>query len=77
LPPLDNDARRQKSEFGQLQRTELEAQGIKVVLAKEPTVVAGHAVTSGQIPRLTDFEKPLQRCAWRRAHRHTHEAITY
>ena len=48
----------QKSEFGQLQRPELEAQGIKVVLAKEPTVVAGHAVTSGQIPRLTDFEKP-------------------
>ena len=37
---------------------ELEAQGLKVVLAKEPTVVAGHAVTSGQIPRLIDFEKP-------------------
>src|SRR5215475_4541519 len=48
----------QKSDFGQLQRTELEAQGIKVVLAKEPMVVAGHAMTSGQIPRLTDFEKP-------------------
>jgi 7,8-dihydropterin-6-yl-methyl-4-(beta-D-ribofuranosyl)aminobenzene 5'-phosphate synthase len=43
---------------GQLPRAELEAQGLKVVLAKEPTVVAGHAVTSGQIPRLTDFEKP-------------------
>ena len=48
----------QKSDLGQLQRTELEAQGIKVVLAKEPTVVAGHALTSGQIPRLIDFEKP-------------------
>lgn len=48
----------QKRDFGQLNRTELEAQGLKVVLAKEPTVVAGHAVTSGQIPRLTDFEKP-------------------
>ena len=48
----------QKRDGGQLHRTELEAQGIKVVLAKEPTVVAGHAMTSGHIPRLTDFEKP-------------------
>ena len=31
-----------------------------MVLAKEPTVVAGHAFTSGQIPRLIDFEKPLR-----------------
>jgi 7,8-dihydropterin-6-yl-methyl-4-(beta-D-ribofuranosyl)aminobenzene 5'-phosphate synthase len=48
----------QKRDQGQLNRTELEAQGLKVVLAKEPTVVAGHAMTSGQIPRLIDFEKP-------------------
>jgi len=48
----------QKRDGGQLNRTALEAQGIKVVLAKEPTVVAGHAMTSGQIPRLIDFEKP-------------------
>jgi 7,8-dihydropterin-6-yl-methyl-4-(beta-D-ribofuranosyl)aminobenzene 5'-phosphate synthase len=48
----------QKLDGGQLQRAEIEAQGLKVVLAKEPTVVAGHAITSGQIPRLTDFEKP-------------------
>jgi 7,8-dihydropterin-6-yl-methyl-4-(beta-D-ribofuranosyl)aminobenzene 5'-phosphate synthase len=48
----------QKVDYGQLNRAELEAQGLKVVLAKEPTVVAGHAMTSGQIPRLTDFEKP-------------------
>jgi 7,8-dihydropterin-6-yl-methyl-4-(beta-D-ribofuranosyl)aminobenzene 5'-phosphate synthase len=48
----------QQNDSGQLQRTELEAQGIKVALAKEPTVVAGHAFTSGQIPRLIDFEKP-------------------
>ena len=27
-------------------------------LVKQPTVVAGHAFTTGQIPRLTDFEKP-------------------
>jgi 7,8-dihydropterin-6-yl-methyl-4-(beta-D-ribofuranosyl)aminobenzene 5'-phosphate synthase len=44
---------------GQLHRAELEGQGLKVVLAMEPTVVAGHAFTSGHIPRLTDFEKPL------------------
>lgn len=46
-----------KLDYGQLHRADLEARGIAVVLAKQPTVVAGHAVTSGQIPRLTDFEK--------------------
>jgi 7,8-dihydropterin-6-yl-methyl-4-(beta-D-ribofuranosyl)aminobenzene 5'-phosphate synthase len=59
----------QKRDGGQLQRTGLEAQGITVVLAKEPTVVAGHAVTSGQIPRLIEFEKPRRQRAWRRARR--------
>ncbi|PYM68147.1 MAG: hypothetical protein DME11_01370 [Candidatus Rokuibacteriota bacterium] len=29
-----------------------------MVLSKDPTVIAGHAFTSGQIPRLTDFERP-------------------
>src|SRR5919108_1204607 len=48
----------QKLDYGQLNRAELEARELTVVLAKEPTVVAGHAFTSGQIPRLTDFEKP-------------------
>ena len=43
---------------GQLDRAGLETHGLKVVLAKQPTVVAGHAFTSGQIPRLTDFERP-------------------
>src|SRR2546428_3685881 len=43
---------------GQLDRAGLEARGLAVMLAKQPTVVAGHAITSGQIPRLTDFEKP-------------------
>ncbi len=43
---------------GQLDRPALEARGLTVVLAKQPTVVTGHAVTTGQIPRLTDFEKP-------------------
>jgi 7,8-dihydropterin-6-yl-methyl-4-(beta-D-ribofuranosyl)aminobenzene 5'-phosphate synthase len=43
---------------GQLDRPALEARGLKVVLARQPAVVAGQAFTSGQIPRLTDFEKP-------------------
>jgi 7,8-dihydropterin-6-yl-methyl-4-(beta-D-ribofuranosyl)aminobenzene 5'-phosphate synthase len=43
---------------GQLNRGALEAAGLAVVLAQQPTVVAGHAFTTGQIPRLTDFEKP-------------------
>lgn len=43
---------------GQLDRGALESRGLKVVLAKQTTVVAGHAFTSGQIPRLTDFERP-------------------
>ena len=36
----------------------LETRGLKVVLAKQPTVVVGHGFTTGQIPRVTDFEKP-------------------
>ncbi len=43
---------------GKLDRNALEAHGIKVVLVKQPAVIAGHAFTTGQIPRLTDFEKP-------------------
>jgi 7,8-dihydropterin-6-yl-methyl-4-(beta-D-ribofuranosyl)aminobenzene 5'-phosphate synthase len=43
---------------GQLDRADLEARGLRVVLAKQPGVVAGHAFTSGQIPRITEFEKP-------------------
>ena len=43
---------------GQLDAPDLEARGLKVVLAKQPTVVAGHAFTSGQIARVTDFETP-------------------
>ena len=45
-------------EFGQLERGALEAAGLKVELARQPATIAGHAFTSGQIPRLTDFEKP-------------------
>jgi 7,8-dihydropterin-6-yl-methyl-4-(beta-D-ribofuranosyl)aminobenzene 5'-phosphate synthase len=43
---------------GRLDAPALEAAGIKVALARQPTVVAGHAFTSGQIPRITDFERP-------------------
>jgi 7,8-dihydropterin-6-yl-methyl-4-(beta-D-ribofuranosyl)aminobenzene 5'-phosphate synthase len=43
---------------GQLDRAGLEGRGLKVVLAKQPTVVAGHAIASGQIPRTTAFERP-------------------
>jgi 7,8-dihydropterin-6-yl-methyl-4-(beta-D-ribofuranosyl)aminobenzene 5'-phosphate synthase len=43
---------------GKLDRADLEARGLKVVLAKQPTVVGGQAITSGQIPRTTDFERP-------------------
>ncbi len=45
-------------DYGQLDRGGLEARGLTVSLAKQPTVIAGHAFTSGQIPRLTDFERP-------------------
>jgi 7,8-dihydropterin-6-yl-methyl-4-(beta-D-ribofuranosyl)aminobenzene 5'-phosphate synthase len=43
---------------GLLDRARLEAGGLKVALAKQPTVVSGHAFTSGQISRTTDFERP-------------------
>ncbi len=43
---------------GRLDQADLEARGLKIAMAKQPTVVAGHVVTTGQIPRLTDFEKP-------------------
>ncbi|HEY7039753.1 MAG TPA: MBL fold metallo-hydrolase [Methylomirabilota bacterium] len=45
-------------EFGQLDRGALEATGLKVELTRQPAPIAGHAFSSGQIPRLTDFEKP-------------------
>src|SRR5262249_1114832 len=45
-------------DMGQLDRPRLEAKGLKVVLAKQPTVVLGHAMTTGQIERTTDFEEP-------------------
>jgi len=46
----------QREDRGQLSRAELELHDVRIVLAKQPTVIAGHAITSGQVPRLTDFE---------------------
>jgi 7,8-dihydropterin-6-yl-methyl-4-(beta-D-ribofuranosyl)aminobenzene 5'-phosphate synthase len=43
-------------DYGQLQQDALDARGLKVALAEEPTTVAGHAMTSGHIPRITAFE---------------------
>jgi 7,8-dihydropterin-6-yl-methyl-4-(beta-D-ribofuranosyl)aminobenzene 5'-phosphate synthase len=45
-------------DMGQLDRPALETRGLKVVLARQPAVIAGHAMTTGQIERLTDFETP-------------------
>jgi len=45
-----------KLDYGELKRDELEARGLNVVVAEEPTTVAGHAITSGHISRITDFE---------------------
>jgi 7,8-dihydropterin-6-yl-methyl-4-(beta-D-ribofuranosyl)aminobenzene 5'-phosphate synthase len=42
--------------LGQLSQEELESWGLNIMLAKQGTVVAGHAFTSGQIPRVTPFE---------------------
>jgi 7,8-dihydropterin-6-yl-methyl-4-(beta-D-ribofuranosyl)aminobenzene 5'-phosphate synthase len=52
---LTPDGRRDQ---GRLDLAALEADGVKVAIVKQPTVVAGQAFTSGQIPRLTDFERP-------------------
>lgn len=43
---------------GQLDRPALEAKGLRVDLVRQPAVIAGQGFTSGQIPRVTDFEKP-------------------
>jgi 7,8-dihydropterin-6-yl-methyl-4-(beta-D-ribofuranosyl)aminobenzene 5'-phosphate synthase len=43
----------------QLVRSEVEAHGLRVVLAKEPMIVADHALLSGQIPRVTSYETGL------------------
>jgi 7,8-dihydropterin-6-yl-methyl-4-(beta-D-ribofuranosyl)aminobenzene 5'-phosphate synthase len=44
-------------DHGRLDQAGLEARGLKVALAKQATSVVGHAFTTGQIPRHTDFER--------------------
>jgi metal-dependent hydrolase (beta-lactamase superfamily II) len=39
-----------KLDYGELKRDELEGRGLNIVLAEEPTTVAGHAITSGRVP---------------------------
>ena len=53
------DARGQRVRSEQLARSGVEARGLRVIVAKEPTVVGGHLMLSGQIPRVTDFETGL------------------
>ena len=48
----------QLSEFGVLDRRELAALKVKVVLCPEPTVIGGHAFTTGVIPRRS-FERMM------------------
>ena len=48
----------QPRDWGQLSLPGLESRGIQAVLAEQPMVVAGHAITSGHIPRLTEYEVP-------------------
>ena len=49
-----------KLDYGELKRDELEARGLKVVIAEEPTVVAGHASL-----QVTSPESPISRCLLR------------
>jgi len=46
-------------DYGTLDRSTLEARGLKVVLAKQPAVVTGHAFVTGEIARVTDFAGPM------------------
>ena len=48
----------QRRDGGQLDLAALNSRGIQTMMAEQPTVVAGHALTSGHIPRLTDYETP-------------------
>src|SRR5262249_35093743 len=45
-------------DYGRLDQAGLEARGLKVMVAKHATSGVGPTVTTGQIPRLTDFERP-------------------
>jgi 7,8-dihydropterin-6-yl-methyl-4-(beta-D-ribofuranosyl)aminobenzene 5'-phosphate synthase len=42
------------SDFGYLDRTALAARKVAVVLCETPTIIGGHAFTTGQVKRITD-----------------------
>ena len=44
-------------DMGTLDRAAIEKTGSRVVFVPQPTVIAGVALASGEIPRLTDYEK--------------------
>ncbi len=44
-------------DMGALDRAAIEKTGAKVVFAPQPTLIAGVALASGEIPRITDYEK--------------------
>ena len=58
--PLSAGSRRRASsaECGTLDRRELAARNVKTVLAETPTVIAGHAFTTGKIKRSEHREGP-------------------
>jgi 7,8-dihydropterin-6-yl-methyl-4-(beta-D-ribofuranosyl)aminobenzene 5'-phosphate synthase len=52
-PPTQGD-------FGVLDRPAVEQSAVKIMIAQGPTLVAGHAFTTGQVPQVS-FEKLLSR----------------
>lgn len=54
---VDSQGKPLRSE--QLQRAEVEDRGLRVIVANKPTIVCGHVLLSGQIPRVTEFETGL------------------
>ena len=53
------DAHGQRLRSEQLERANLEARGLRVIVADKPAIVADHLVLSGQIRHVTDFERGL------------------
>ncbi len=51
---VEDDGKR--VDYGRLRRERIEAHGVRVEMPGEPTLVAGHGVSSGPIPRRTPFE---------------------
>ena len=56
--PTTSDARRSPGDLGVLDRRDLTASNVQVSMADKPTILEGHAFSTGAIPR-TGFEKVL------------------